>query len=459
MSDYRTEKDSLGEVSVPADALYGAQTQRAVENFPISGIRFPRVFIRTLGLVKCAAAEVNAGLGLLEKETGSAIRQAAQEVAEGAWDRHFPVDIFQTGSGTSTNMNANEVIARRATLILGDDRAAGTVHPNDHVNLGQSSNDIMPAAIHISACLLLSELLLPALLHLEEVLSRRSGECSGIVKTGRTHLMDAMPITLGQELGGWAYQVRQGRARIESCLPRLLRLAIGGTAVGTGINTHPEFGRRMAGKISEMTGLSFVETDNHFAAQAAMDSAMELSGHLKTMASALMKIANDLRLMNSGPLSGLAEITLPALQPGSSIMPGKVNPVICEAVIMVCAQVTGNDMSIALGNSLGNFELNTMLPLIAHNLMQSITIMGNAARVFADKAVDGFWVNEKRIAEALEKNPILATRLVPVIGYDRAAEIVKQAHRQGRRIRDVAREMTDLSEEELDRLLDPKEMI
>jgi fumarate hydratase class II len=458
MSQFRTERDSLGEVQVPADALYGAQTQRAVENFPISGIRFPRVFIRALGLIKGAAAEVNQELGLLDAQKAQAIRQAAEEVAEGRWDAHFPIDIFQTGSGTSTNMNANEVIANRATQLLGGEIGSKLVHPNDHVNMGQSSNDVIPTAIHVSAYLEVQEVLLPALRHLHEVLLRRAAELDDVVKTGRTHLMDAMPVRMGQEIGGWAYQVAQGIERIESCLPRLAKLALGGTAVGTGINAHPEFASRVAQKLAERTGIPFVESDNHFAAQSAMDTATELSAHLKTTATALMKIANDLRWMNSGPIAGLGEIALPALQPGSSIMPGKVNPVICESVMMVCAQVMGNDLAVTLGNQHGNFQLNVMLPLIAHNLLQSITILGNAARVLADKAVAGFTVNRERIAEAVGKNPILVTALNPVIGYDRAAQIAKRAYAEGRSLKEVALEMTDLSAEELDRLLDPRPM-
>jgi fumarate hydratase class II len=458
MSQFRTERDSLGEVQVPADALYGAQTQRAVENFPISGIRFTRVFIRALGLIKGAAAEVNQELGLLDAQKAQAIRQAAEEVAEGRWDAHFPIDIFQTGSGTSTNMNANEVIANRATQLLGGEIGSKLVHPNDHVNMGQSSNDVIPTAIHVSAYLEVQEVLLPALRHLREVLLQRAAELDDVVKTGRTHLMDAMPVRMGQEIGGWAYQVAQGIERIESCLPRLAKLALGGTAVGTGINAHPEFASRVAQKLAERTGIPFVESDNHVAAQSAMDTATELSAHLKTTATALMKIANDLRWMNSGPIAGLGEIALPALQPGSSIMPGKVNPVICESVMMVCAQVMGNDVAVALGNQHGNFQLNVMLPLIAHNLLQSITILSNAARVLADKAVAGFTVNRERIAEAVGKNPILVTALNPVIGYDRAAQIAKRAYAEGRSLKDVALEMTDLSAEELDRLLEPRPM-
>jgi len=454
MTEYRIEKDSLGEVKVPKDALYGAQTQRAVENFPVSGIRFPRVFIRALGLIKAVSAEVNAGLGLLDANIANAVHLAALEVAEGTWDDHFPLDIFQTGSGTSTNMNANEVIAARASQHAG----GTTVHPNNHVNMGQSSNDVIPAAIHVSAYLQLQEVLLPAFTHLHSALKKREAELADIVKTGRTHLMDAMPVRMGQEIGGWAFQVQQGIERIESCLPRLARLAIGGTAVGTGINAPKEFGSIVAGRLAGRTGIPFQETKNHFAAQAVMDSVVELSGHLRTMASSLMKIANDLRWMNSGPIAGLGEISLPSLQPGSSIMPGKVNPVICEAVMMVCAQVTGNDVVITISNQHGNFQLNVMLPVIAHNLLQSITLLGNASRLLADKAVSGFTVNKERIAGLVGQNPILVTALNPVIGYDKAAEIAKKAYKKGRPIRDVAAEMTDLSKKDLDRLLDPRPM-
>lgn len=458
MSGYRIERDSLGEVRVPAEALYGAQTQRAVENFPISGIRFLRVFIRALGLIKGSAAEVNAELGLLDAQKARAIQRAAEEVAEGKWDEQFPIDIFQTGSGTSINMNANEVIANRATQILGGEIGSKLVHPNDHVNMGQSSNDVIPTAIHVSAYLEVQEVLLPALRHLHDILTKRARELDDVVKTGRTHLMDAMPVRMSQEIGGWAYQVQQSIERIESCLPRLANLALGGTAVGTGINAHPEFASRVAAKLAERTGIPFVESENHFAAQSAMDTITELSGHLKTTATALMKIANDLRWMNSGPIAGLGEIALPALQPGSSIMPGKVNPVICEAMIMVCAQVMANDVAVSLGNQHGNFQLNVMLPLIAHNVLQSITILGNAVRVLADKAVAGFTVNRERIAESVGRNPILVTALNPVIGYDKAAQIAKRAYAEGRSLKEVALEMTDLTEEQLDRLLDPRPM-
>ena len=457
--EFRIERDSLGEVRVPADALWGAQTQRAVENFPISGIRFPRPFIRALGLIKYAAAKANLELGLLDEERANAIMQAAMEVADGKWDDYFPIDIFQTGSGTSTNMNANEVIANRANLLLGGELGAKSpVHPNDHVNKGQSSNDVIPSAIHIAAYLEVDRVLLPGLRHLHEALVEKSKAWDHLVKTGRTHLMDAMPITLGQEISGWPRQVELGIARVESALPRLAELALGGTAVGTGINTHPEFGARVAAVLSELTGLPFREAENHFEAQAAQDAAVELSGQLKTVAASLMKIANDLRWMNSGPITGLAEIKLPALQPGSSIMPGKVNPVIPEAVRMVAAQVFGNDVAINFGGALGDFELNVMLPVIAHNLLQSIVILGNAARVLADKAIAGFTVNEERITHLVGRNPILGTALNPIIGYDKAAEVVKKALAEGRTVKEVVLEMGLLSAEEAERVLDPKLM-
>jgi fumarate hydratase class II len=457
MLDYRIEKDSLGEVHVPSQALYGAQTQRAVENFPVSGIRFPRTFIRALCLIKAVAAEVNAGLGLLDAKIAQAVFDASLEAADGKWDEHFPLDIFQTGSGTSTNMNANEVIARRATQLLAN--PAKPVHPNNDVNRGQSSNDVIPAAIHVSAYLETVEALIPALRYLYDTLKKREAEFHDIVKTGRTHLMDAMPIRLGQEIGGWAFQVQQAIERLESTLPRLAKLAIGGTAVGTGVNTPREFGRIMAQRLAGRTNLPFVETDNHFAAQATMDTATELSGQLKATASSFMKMANDLRWMNSGPIAGFGEIALPSLQPGSSIMPGKVNPVMCEMMMMVSAQVTGNDAAITICNQQGNFELNVMLPLIAHNLLQSIRLLANASRLLADKAIAGFTVNKERIASLIDKNPILVTALNPVIGYDKAAQIAKKAYAEGRALKDVAAEMTDISREELDRLLDPRNTI
>ncbi len=456
MTEFRIEKDSLGEVKVPNEALYGAQTQRAVENFPVSGIKFSRAFIRALGLIKATTAEVNAGLGLLDATIAQAVHRAALEVADGKWDDHFPLDIFQTGSGTSTNMNANEVIASRATQILG--ASAKPVHPNNHVNMGQSSNDVIPAAIHVSAYLEVSDVLLPSFRHLHATFKKREAEFHDIVKTGRTHLMDAMPIRLSQEISGWAYQVGQAIARIESTLPRLAQLAIGGTAVGTGINAPKEFGKIVASRLAGSTKLPFVETTNHFAAQATMDSAVELSGQLKTTASSFIKMANDLRWMNSGPIAGLGEISLPSLQPGSSIMPGKVNPVMCEMMMMVCAQVTGNDAAITVCNQQGNFELNVMLPAIAHNLLQSLQLMGNASRLLADKAIAGFIVNKGRTAGLVDKNPILVTALNPVIGYDKAAQIAKKAYAEGRSLKDVAAEMTQLSRAELDKLLDPVPM-
>jgi fumarate hydratase class II len=451
---YRIEKDSLGEVRVPANALYMAQTQRAVENFPISGMRFGRSFIRALGLIKSAAATVNEELGLLDKTIGEVIRRSAAEVIEGGYDGEFPIDIFQTGSGTSTNMNANEVIATLAGKLSGGSK----IHPNDHVNMSQSSNDVIPAVIHVASVIEIRERLLPALSHLHEVLVKKAQETDDVIKTGRTHLMDAMPIRLGQQIGGWASQIAHGIERISTTLPRMGELALGGTAVGTGINAHPEFGARIAAKLSEMTGATFIEAPDHFEAQSAQDGAVELSGQLKTIAISLLKIANDLRWMNSGPQAGLAEIVLPALQPGSSIMPGKINPVIPEAVMMVAAQVIGNDAAITVAASHGNFELIVMLPVIAHNLLQSIEILANASRLLADKAVAGFEVNREAIAEKVEKNPIIVTALNPVIGYEKGAKIAKQAYAEGRRVKDVAAESTDLSPGELDRLLDPREL-
>jgi fumarate hydratase class II len=448
----RIERDSMGEMTVPAGALYGATTARAVQNFPISGIPFSRPFIRALGLIKQAAAVANRELGLLPPERADPIIGAAQEVADGAWDSEFPIDIFQTGSGTSTNMNANEVIANLANQMAVLDQP---IHPNDDVNMCQSSNDVIPAAIHLSAYLLLHERLIPALDHLELVTKRRAEETRGIVKTGRTHLMDAMPVRLGDQVGAWATQVRQARERLESTLPRLSHLAIGGTAVGSGINADPRFGGLVAEALARTTGLPLIEGSDHFALQATQDTAAELSGQLKTYAAGLLKIANDLRLMNSGPQAGLAEIVLPALQPGSSIMPGKINPVVCEAAMMVCAQVIGNDVTVTIGAQSGNFELNVMLPVIAHNLLQSIEILANASNVLADKAIAGFTVNTEHIAELVDRNPILVTALNAIIGYELGAKIAKRAYAEGRTVKDVAAEMTDLSPEELDRLLDP----
>jgi len=453
MTDYRIEKDSMGEVKVPADALYGAQTQRAIDNFPISGIPFSRTFIRALGLTKLAAARANADLGLMPADMAQAIQEAAREVAEGRWDAHFPIDIFQTGSGTSTNMNANEVIARLASARLGR-----PVHPNDHVNMGQSSNDVIPTAMHVAAWLEADETLLPGLRHLQTIIEHRQVEVDDVVKTGRTHLMDAMPVRLSQELSAWATQISKGVARIEGALADVSKLAIGGTAVGTGVNTHPEFGERVAAILSELTGLSFEKTENYFEALSAQDAMVALSGQLKTVAAGLMKIANDLRWMNSGPIADLGEIVLPAVQPGSSIMPGKINPVIAEAVTMVAAQVMGNDVAVTIGGQSGVFELNVMLPLIAHNTLQSEQLLGNAARVLADKAIAGFAVNRERIAGLVDKNPILVTALNPIIGYELGAKIAKRAYAEGRSIKEVAAEMTDLSPEELNDLLDPAKL-
>ena len=449
MSTHRIERDSMGELKVPADALYGAQTQRAVQNFPISGLTMPREFIRAVGLIKSAAAEVNSELGHLDPAIARAIRSAGERVANGELDAQFPIDVFQTGSGTSSNMNANEVIAHVST-------AAGTkINPNDHVNMGQSSNDVIPTAIQVSACLATHEKLLPALAHLKATIDRRAKELSDVPKTGRTHLMDAMPVTFGQELSGWSAQVRTGIERIESALTRLRRLPLGGTAVGTGINADERFGAGAARALTKLTGFPFESGDNFFENISAQDSAVELSGQLRTLACALMKIANDLRWMNSGPLAGLAEIELPALQPGSSIMPGKVNPVIPEAVTMVCAQVIGNDTTVTIAGQSGNFQLNVMLPVIAYNLLQSIELLANASRQLADAAIAGFKVRQDRIASALNRNPILVTALNPVIGYEKGAATAKQAYKENRPILEVAMETTGLSKQELERYLDP----
>ncbi|MFC0679256.1 class II fumarate hydratase [Lysobacter korlensis] len=446
----RIERDSMGELQVPKDALWGAQTQRAVQNFPISGRRMPREFIRALGLIKAAAADVNGRFGLLGKGAATAIRSAALRVAEGEHDAQFPVDVFQTGSGTSSNMNANEVIA-----ALASNAGRVRVHPNDHVNLGQSSNDVIPTAIRVSSQLATTESLLPALKHLRRTIERRARALSKVTKTGRTHLMDAMPLTFGQEFGTWAAQLASAEARIEDALKRLRRLPIGGTAIGTGINADPRFGPAMAKSLSALTKSRFESADNRFEGLAAQDDAVELSGQLNALAVALMKIANDLRWMNSGPLAGLGEIELPALQPGSSIMPGKVNPVIPEAVAMVCAQVMGHHVAVTVAGQSGNFQLNVMLPLIAYDLLDSIALLSNAMRVLADQAIADLQVRNDRVREALDRNPILVTALNPVIGYEKAAAIAKQAYREGRPVLDVAREATGLPIAELKRLLDP----
>ncbi|RMF62029.1 MAG: class II fumarate hydratase [Calditrichaeota bacterium] len=461
MSDvkYRIEKDSMGEMKVPENAYWGAQTQRAVENFPISGLRFPRVFIKALGIIKYAAAEVNMKLGLLDEKLANAIMQAAQEVIDGKLDDQFVVDIFQTGSGTSTNMNTNEVISNRANEILGGkigDRKP--VHPNDHVNRGQSSNDVIPTAMHISAMVNIEEKLLPALKKLHQTLVAKSKEFDKIVKIGRTHLQDATPIRLGQEFSGYASMVEHGIRRIEGAKKHLSELAIGGTAVGTGINTHHEFGKRMAEKISQMTGISFREAENHFEAQAAKDAYVEASGAIRTVAVSLMKIANDIRWLGSGPRCGIGELLLPEVQPGSSIMPGKVNPVMAEALIMVCAQVIGNDATIAVGGMNGNFELNVMMPVMARNMLEAITFLANAVEVFNDKCVQGLRANEKRINDMIEQSLAMCTALAPEIGYDAAAQIAKEAYKTGRTVREIAREKKVLPEDKLEKVLDPWSM-
>ncbi|HEY5781983.1 MAG TPA: class II fumarate hydratase [Lysobacter sp.] len=449
----RTEHDSMGELRVPADALWGAQTQRAVQNFPISGRPMPREFIRALGLIKAAAAEVNGGLGLLGKGAASAIRAAALSVAQGEHDAQFPIDVFQTGSGTSSNMNANEVIATLATR--GGKAGAKAVHPNDHVNLGQSSNDVIPTAIRVSAQSATVEQLLPSLKHLRKAIESKGRALGKVTKTGRTHLMDAMPLTFAQEFGAWAAQLASAQARIEDAIKRLRRLPIGGTAIGTGINADPRFGRAMARSLSALSGTKFESADDKFEGIAAQDDAVELSGQLNALAVALMKIANDLRWMNSGPLAGLGEIELPALQPGSSIMPGKVNPVIPEATCMVCAQVIGHHAAITVAGQSGNFQLNVMLPLIAYDLLDSIGLLARVMRLLADDAIAGIKPRQDRLREALDRNPILVTALNPIIGYEKAAAIAKQAYKEGRAVLDVAVEATGLPEKELRRLLDP----
>jgi len=449
----RSERDSLGTIDVPVDALWGAQTQRALENFSISGIALPQRFIAALALIKSCVASANGELGELDCDTANAIAAAADQVHAGQYRDQFAIDVFQTGSGTSTNMNANEVIASLASIALQQ-----PVDPNDHVNRGQSSNDIFPASIHLAASLAVKFELLPALQALIQTCKDREDEIGHLVITGRTHLMDAMPVTLGQQISGWRGQLESAVLRLENALQETVELPIGGTAVGTGINAHPHMPARACELLSQRTGIAFCVSDNYFEAQSSQDSAAMLSGQLKVLAIALMKICNDLRLMNSGPLAGLAEITLPALQPGSSIMPGKVNPVIAEAVTMVCAQVIGNDAAITVGAQAGNFQLNTMLPLIAHNLMQSILILGNACSTLDRRAIRGFKVNEEKIRASLKLNPILVTALNPIIGYEKAAQIAKKAFQESRPILDVAKEMTDLSETELERLLDPRRL-
>ena len=458
-NDFRIEKDSMGEMKVPADAYWGAQTQRAVENFPISNLRFSREFIRALGMIKLCAAETNMELDRLQKKHGKAIVRAAKEVMKGNLDEHFVLDIFQTGSGTSSNMNTNEVIANRANEILGGkigDRSL--IHPNDHVNKGQSSNDVIPTAMHIAALETIEKELIPALGTLQKTFAKKAKDFDDIIKIGRTHLQDATPIRLGQEFSGYASMLEHGIKRLESTRRHLSELAIGGTAVGTGINTHPHFAKKVAEKITQITGIKFREARNHFEAQGAKDAYVEASGVLKTIAVSLMKIGNDIRWLGSGPRCGIGEILLPEVQPGSSIMPGKVNPVIAEALCMVCAQVIGNDAAIAVGGMSGNFELNVMMSVMAHNLLESINLLASAATVFEKKCIRGLKADKERNNEMIEKSLAMCTSLVPYIGYDAAAAIAKEAYKSGKTVREVALEKEVLSEKDLAKALDPLSM-
>jgi fumarate hydratase class II len=455
----RKEQDSMGDMLVPDDAYYGAQTQRAVENFPISGIPISKSMIQALGKIKRSAAIVNNELGLLDGERKNAIVQAADEIIEGKFYSQFPIDIYQTGSGTSSNMNCNEILSNRASEIMGGVIGAkDPVHPNDHVNLGQSSNDVIPTAIHIAANTMLEEELLPALQKLADELDKKAIEFSDIVKIGRTHLQDATPITLGQEFSGYTQMVKNGIKRIQNAQGFLSELAIGGTAVGTGINTKAQFGSLVAKEISRFTGISFIEASNHFEAQGAQDAAVETSGALKTIAVSLSKVANDIRWLGSGPRAGLGELILPAVQPGSSIMPGKTNPVICEAMIQGCAQVIGNDMAITIGGQGGVFELNLMLPLIAHNLTNSITILSNSTNIFTEKLITGLKANKEKCAGYIEGSLAMCTSLAPVIGYDKAAQIAYKAFNSGKTVREIAMEDNVLDKDKLDEILDPKSM-
>lgn len=455
---YRIERDFAGEVRVPATMLYGAQTHRAVENFSISALRFPHRFTWVLGAIKQEAAEVNCELGLLDADLKDAIVAAAEEVADGGLDQHFVVDVFQTGSGTNTNMNVNEVIANRANQMLGADLGSKSpVHPNDHVNKGQSSNDVIPTAIHFTAARAIKEDLLPALEHLRQALEEKAQEFSGVVKTGRTHLQDATPIQLGQEFEGYAGQIERGMARLRRGQEGLSEVALGGTAVGTGINTHPEFAARVCTRLSERFGVEILETENHFQAQSSLDGLVFASGSLKTIALSLLKIANDIRWMSSGPQAGLAEIALPETSLSSSIMPGKSNPVIAESVCQVAAKVIGNDATITLGGQYGNFEINVMMPVTAHSLFESIEILSTATINFADRCVSGLRSTENGPA-LVERGFMMATALIPVVGYDTAAKISKKAHKRGHTVREVAREMTDIPEEQLSILLEAHQM-
>ncbi|HEV2294333.1 MAG TPA: class II fumarate hydratase [Tepidisphaeraceae bacterium] len=458
---FRTEKDSMGEMKVPADAYYGAQAGRAVENFPISDLRFSRRFIEAMGLIKSAAAEVNRDLGLLDEKREQLIQQAAKEVIDGKLDGQFVVDIFQTGSGTSTNMNTNEVIATRANEIATGKRGGKEpVHPNDHVNMEQSSNDVIPTAMHVSAAVAIQQTLIPALQHLTDGLSRKAAEYDGVVKIGRTHLQDATPIRLGQELSGYAAQARLGVERARRAIAALRELPLGGTAVGTGINSHPEYAKQAIKVIAHRTGIDFVEAANHFEAQAAKDGIVEASGLLKTIAVSLTKIANDIRWLASGPRCGIGEISIPATQPGSSIMPGKVNPVMSEMMLMVSAQVIGNDATVSFaGSGLGStFELNVMMPVMAYNVLQSIELLSRAARVFADRTVAGLEANRERCESLVEQSLAMCTSLAPIIGYDKAADIAKESFRTGKTVRQVAAERKLMSDAELDRALDARRM-
>jgi fumarate hydratase, class II len=454
----RIEKDSMGEMAVPEEALYGASTQRAVLNFPVSGYRFSRPFIRALGLIKWGAAQANHDLGLLDTRRSALIVQAAEEVIEGKLDEHFPLDIFQTGSGTSTNTNANEVIANRCAQLVGKPIGSRElVHPNDHVNMGQSSNDVIPSAIHVSAAEQLKDCLLPALEKLKSALSDKAKEFDHIIKIGRTHLMDATPVRLGQEFGGYAQQVEYGKARAEKAIEVLRELALGGTAVGTGLNRHPDFPAKVMRHLHQRTGIEFFEARDHFEAQSGKDAVVEASGQLKTIATSLFKIANDIRWLGSGPRCGIGEIQLPPTQPGSSIMPGKVNPVLCESMMMVCAQVFGNDTVVTWSGANGNFELNVMMPVMAHNILESIRLLGNVADAFTEKCVVGIAANEERCRELVELSMAMVTSLAPKIGYDRAAEIAKESARTGKTVRAICREKKVL-ENELEDALDPVAM-
>jgi fumarate hydratase class II len=454
-SNYRIEKDTLGEMQVPADALYGASTQRAVENFPVSGLRFPRRFIRALGAIKMVAAKVNTALDVVDERRAKAIEQAAKEVMDGDLDDQFVVDIFQTGSGTSTNMNANEVIANRAAQILGGEIGSKDVHPNDHVNQSQSSNDVIPTASHVSAASAIVDDLLPALRKLHQALDAKAKEFADVVKTGRTHLQDATPVTLGQEFSGYASQIEHGIKRVENTLPHLSELAIGGTAVGTGINAHPEFAPRVCAGLSKLFDHEFVEAPNHFEAQAARDALVEASGALKTVAVSMSKIANDIRWLATGPRCGLAEISIPATQPGSSIMPGKVNPVMPEAVRQVAAQVIGNDATITVGGQSDNFELNVMIPVMTYNVLQSVDILANVSEIFVERCISGIEADRERCLAYAELSPALATALAPILGYDKAAQIAKDALVKNKTIRDLVVEEGLMDAAEAERVLDP----